>query len=170
MPPCAPVSLGLALASLPAAEAGPWAPRGGPEALVPASLPHSLPRPHRDPDFRLSAGAHWLVMTFWLVAQQSDLVDSTCHWRLFNLLLGAVYTLCYLDVRDSPSRNRVAAFYTVRTGLASPHFSCAYGTAPAGVSVCVCTLVYAQLFKKGNLSFRKTPKRSYCPQEGHWPL
>ncbi|KAF6085224.1 XK related 5 [Phyllostomus discolor] len=58
-------------------------------------------------------GAHWLGMTFWLVAQQSDLVDSTCHWRLFNLLVGAVYTLCYLDVRDSPSRNRMAAFYTV---------------------------------------------------------
>ncbi|KAM5312325.1 XK-related protein 5 [Glossophaga mutica] len=58
-------------------------------------------------------GAHWLVMTFWLVAQQSDLVDSACHWRLFNLLMGAVYTLCYLDIRDSPSRNRMAAFYTV---------------------------------------------------------
>ncbi|KAB1257620.1 XK-related protein 5 [Camelus dromedarius] len=35
-------------------------------------------------------GAHWLVMTFWLVAQQSDIVDGTWHWRLFNLLVGAV--------------------------------------------------------------------------------
>ncbi|KAL6065491.1 hypothetical protein STEG23_011604 [Scotinomys teguina] len=38
---------------------------------------HSVPCP----------GAHWLVMTFWLVAQQSDIVESTCHWRLFNLLV-----------------------------------------------------------------------------------
>ncbi|XP_057553395.1 XK-related protein 5 [Hippopotamus amphibius kiboko] len=59
------------------------------------------------------AGAHWLVMTFWLVAQQSDVMDSTCHWRLFNLLVGAVYILCYLNFWDSPSRNRMATFYTV---------------------------------------------------------
>ena len=51
-------------------------------------------------------------MTFWLVAQQSDIVDSTCHWRLFNLLVGAVYILCYLNFWDSPSRTRMATFYT----------------------------------------------------------
>ncbi|XP_039733192.1 XK-related protein 5 isoform X1 [Pteropus medius] len=59
------------------------------------------------------AGAHWLVMTFWLVAQQSDIVDSTCHWRLFNLLAGAVYILCYLNFWDSPSRHRMATFYMI---------------------------------------------------------
>uniref|UniRef100_A0A8C8XBU6 XK-related protein n=1 Tax=Panthera leo TaxID=9689 RepID=A0A8C8XBU6_PANLE len=58
-------------------------------------------------------GAHWLVMTFWLVAQQSDIIDSTCHWRLFNLLVGAAYILCYLNFWDSPSRNRMAMFYTI---------------------------------------------------------
>ncbi|XP_074209513.1 XK-related protein 5 [Camelus bactrianus] len=58
-------------------------------------------------------GAHWLVMTFWLVAQQSDIVDGTWHWRLFNLLVGAVYILCYLDFWDSPSRNRMATFYMI---------------------------------------------------------
>ncbi|KAM6149643.1 XK-related protein 5 [Erethizon dorsatum] len=58
-------------------------------------------------------GAHWLVMTFWLVAQQSDIIDSTCHWRLFNLLVGAVYILCYLNFWDSPSRNRMVSFYLV---------------------------------------------------------
>ncbi|XP_019508238.1 PREDICTED: XK-related protein 5 isoform X1 [Hipposideros armiger] len=58
-------------------------------------------------------GAHWLVMTFWLVAQQSDIVESTCHWRVFNLLVGAVYILCYLNFWDSPSRSRMATFYTV---------------------------------------------------------
>ena len=51
-------------------------------------------------------------MTFWLVAQQSDIVDSTCRWRLFNLLVGAVFILCYLNLWDSPSRNRMAAFNT----------------------------------------------------------
>ncbi|KAH0514543.1 XK-related protein 5 [Microtus ochrogaster] len=56
-------------------------------------------------------GAHWLVMSFWLVAQQSDIVESTCHWRLFNLLVGAVYILCYINFWDSPSRSRMASFY-----------------------------------------------------------
>lgn len=51
-------------------------------------------------------------MTFWLVAQQSDIVDSTCRWRLFNLLMGAVFILCYLNVWDGPSRNRMVTFYT----------------------------------------------------------
>nr|KAF6428780.1 XK related 5 [Rousettus aegyptiacus] len=59
------------------------------------------------------AGAHWLVMTFWLVAQQSDIADSTCHWRLFNLLAGAVYILCYLNFWDGPSWHRMATFYTI---------------------------------------------------------
>ncbi|XP_006895084.1 PREDICTED: XK-related protein 5 [Elephantulus edwardii] len=58
-------------------------------------------------------GAHWLVMTFWLVAQQSDIIDSTCHWRLFNLLVGAVYIFCYLNFWDSPSRNRMVTFYMI---------------------------------------------------------
>ncbi|KAM8786843.1 LOW QUALITY PROTEIN: XK-related protein 5 [Rhynchonycteris naso] len=56
-------------------------------------------------------GAHWLVMTLWLVAQQSDIVDSTCHWRLFSVLAGAVYTLCYVNFWDRPSGSRMAAFY-----------------------------------------------------------
>ncbi|XP_004642586.1 XK-related protein 5 [Octodon degus] len=42
-----------------------------------------------------------------------DVIDSTCHWRLFNLLVGAVYILCYLNFWDSPSRSRVASFYLV---------------------------------------------------------
>ncbi|XP_006165977.1 XK-related protein 5 [Tupaia chinensis] len=58
-------------------------------------------------------GAHWLVMTFWLVAQQSDIMETTCHWRLFNLLVGAVYIFCYLNLWDSPSRNRMVTFYMV---------------------------------------------------------
>ncbi|XP_033621456.1 XK-related protein 5 [Fukomys damarensis] len=58
-------------------------------------------------------GTHWLGMTFWLVAQQSDIVYSTCHWRLFTLLVGAVYILCYLNFWDSPSRDRMACFYLV---------------------------------------------------------
>uniref|UniRef100_A0A8C5TKY6 XK-related protein n=1 Tax=Malurus cyaneus samueli TaxID=2593467 RepID=A0A8C5TKY6_9PASS len=59
------------------------------------------------------AGVHWLVMSFWLVAQQTDIVAQPCRWRLFNCLLGAVYIFCYINVRPGPSKSRVAVFYSI---------------------------------------------------------
>ncbi|KAM6433179.1 LOW QUALITY PROTEIN: XK-related protein 5 [Rhynochetos jubatus] len=59
------------------------------------------------------AGAHWLFMSFWLVAQQTDIVAQPCRWRLFNCLVGAVYIFCYVNVRPGPSKHRVAVFYTI---------------------------------------------------------
>ncbi|NXG66690.1 XKR5 protein, partial [Hemiprocne comata] len=61
------------------------------------------------------AGVHWLIMSFWLVAQQTDIVAQPCRWRLFNCLVGAVYTFCYVNVRSGPSKHRVAMFYAVST-------------------------------------------------------
>ncbi|XP_063771179.1 XK-related protein 5 [Pseudophryne corroboree] len=58
-------------------------------------------------------GAHWLVMSFWLVAQQTDVIARPCYWRLFNILLGAVYVFCFINVRDGPSRYRIAIFYVI---------------------------------------------------------
>ncbi|NWX55848.1 XKR5 protein, partial [Promerops cafer] len=61
------------------------------------------------------AGVHWLLMSFWLGAQQTDIVAQPCCWRLFNCLLGAVYIFCYINVRPGPSKTRVAVFYAVST-------------------------------------------------------
>ncbi|XP_064911719.1 XK-related protein 5 isoform X7 [Columba livia] len=58
-------------------------------------------------------GAHWLLMSFWLVAQQTDIVAQPWRWRLFNCLLGAVYIFCYINVRPGPSKHRMAVFYTI---------------------------------------------------------
>ncbi|XP_054677765.1 XK-related protein 5 isoform X2 [Grus americana] len=59
------------------------------------------------------AGVHWLFMSFWLVAQQTDIVAQPCRWRLFNCLVGAVYIFCYINVRPGPSKYRVAVFYII---------------------------------------------------------
>ncbi|XP_075267253.1 XK-related protein 5 [Opisthocomus hoazin] len=59
------------------------------------------------------AGVHWLLMSFWLVAQQTDIVAQPCRWRLFNCLVGAVYIFCYVNVRPGPSKHRVAVFYAI---------------------------------------------------------
>ncbi|KAM9017427.1 LOW QUALITY PROTEIN: XK-related protein 5 [Ara ararauna] len=59
------------------------------------------------------AGVHWLLMSFWLLAQQTDIVAQPCQWRLFNCLVGAVYIFCYINVRSGPSKHRVAVFYAI---------------------------------------------------------
>ncbi|XP_015715125.1 XK-related protein 5 isoform X1 [Coturnix japonica] len=59
------------------------------------------------------AGTHWLLMSFWLVALQSDIVAQPCRWRLFNVLMGAVYIFCYINVQPGPSKHRMAVFYVV---------------------------------------------------------
>ncbi|XP_010581421.1 PREDICTED: XK-related protein 5 [Haliaeetus leucocephalus] len=59
------------------------------------------------------AGIHWLLMAFWLVAQQTDIVAQPCRWRLFNCLVGAVYIFCYINVRPGPSKHRMATFYAI---------------------------------------------------------
>ncbi|KAG8445858.1 hypothetical protein GDO86_010591 [Hymenochirus boettgeri] len=56
-------------------------------------------------------GVHWLVMSFWLVSQQTDVLSKTSHWKMFNALVGAVYIFCYLNVKDGRSRYRATAFY-----------------------------------------------------------
>lgn len=56
-----------------------------------------------------------MLMAFWLVAQQTDIVAQPCRWRLFNCLVGAVYIFCYVNVRPGPSKNRMATFYAVST-------------------------------------------------------
>ncbi|XP_053139758.1 XK-related protein 5 isoform X2 [Hemicordylus capensis] len=57
------------------------------------------------------AGAHWLVMSYWIVAQQTDIFRNPWHWKLFNFLTGAIYTFCYISFKDGSSRYRMAVFY-----------------------------------------------------------
>ncbi|XP_043918318.1 XK-related protein 5 [Protopterus annectens] len=61
----------------------------------------------------VAGGVHWLGCSFWLSAQQTDIVSSPCHWRFFNCALGAVHIFCFINVQDSPSRYRITAFYTI---------------------------------------------------------
>lgn len=58
-------------------------------------------------------GVHWLGATFWMVSQQTDIIRSTTRWRIFNLVLGAIYVFLFLNVKYGQSRYRMAGFYTV---------------------------------------------------------
>ncbi|XP_019727176.1 XK-related protein 5a [Hippocampus comes] len=58
------------------------------------------------------AGFHWLTASFWLVSQQPDICTGPWCWRAFNALLGLVHVFLFLNVKDGPSRFRMAGFYT----------------------------------------------------------
>ncbi|XP_062303425.1 XK-related protein 5-like [Osmerus eperlanus] len=56
-------------------------------------------------------GLHWMGATFWLVSQQTDIIRTVPRWRLFNVVLGAIHIFLFLNVKDGPSRYRMAGFY-----------------------------------------------------------
>lgn len=60
-----------------------------------------------------ASGVHWLGTTFWMVSQQTDIIRSTSRWRLFNLVLGAIYVFLFLNVKCGQSRCRMIGFYVV---------------------------------------------------------
>ncbi|XP_056624314.1 XK-related protein 5b [Triplophysa dalaica] len=56
-------------------------------------------------------GFHWLIMTFWLVSQQTEICVNLSSWRFFNLVLGAIHIFLFFNVKDGPSRYRMVGFY-----------------------------------------------------------
>ncbi|XP_067274261.1 XK-related protein 5a isoform X2 [Pseudorasbora parva] len=57
--------------------------------------------------------SHWLMAALWLVSQQTDIYVGQWSWRVFNVILGGVHVFLFLNVKDGPSRFRMAGFYTV---------------------------------------------------------
>lgn len=64
-----------------------------------------------------SPGFHWLTASFWLVSQQPDICAGPWCWRAFNAILGLIHVFLFLNVKDGPSRFRMASFYAVRRVL-----------------------------------------------------
>ncbi|XP_062406303.1 LOW QUALITY PROTEIN: XK-related protein 5a [Sardina pilchardus] len=58
-------------------------------------------------------GFHWLTAAFWLMSQQTDICSGPWRWRVFNGTLAVVHVFCFLNVKDGPSRFRMAGFYLV---------------------------------------------------------
>uniref|UniRef100_A0AAY4D183 XK-related protein n=2 Tax=Denticeps clupeoides TaxID=299321 RepID=A0AAY4D183_9TELE len=56
---------------------------------------------------------HWLIATFWMVSQQTDVCRENSHCRLFNCIMGVVHVFFFLNVKDGPSRFRMVTFYLV---------------------------------------------------------
>nr|XP_020443977.1 XK-related protein 5 isoform X2 [Monopterus albus] len=56
-------------------------------------------------------GFHWLTASFWLVSQQPDICTGPWCWRAFNSIMGLIHVFLFLNIKDGPSRFRMASFY-----------------------------------------------------------
>lgn len=62
--------------------------------------------------------AHWLIMVAWIHAQGTNFCagEEEGHPRpvlefLYNCVMGVVHIFCYINLKDTPSRRRMAFFY-----------------------------------------------------------
>ncbi|XP_076308740.1 XK-related protein 4-like [Tachypleus tridentatus] len=62
---------------------------------------------------------HWGIMTVWVMHQQTSFCDSEtgekrqCEEYLFNMVIGAVYLFCFLNVKDEPTRLKYLTYYII---------------------------------------------------------
>ena len=75
--------------------------------------------------------AHWGIMTVWIMHQgtnfcsqtsvssssrrgaQHNSHDKPCQEYLFNMIIGIVYLICFIPVKDEPNRWKYIFFYTI---------------------------------------------------------
>ena len=61
----------------------------------------------------LITGIHWMVMTTWVMLQNTDFCPSTVQERFFNAIVGVIYCFSYFNLKEGRSRYRIATFYTI---------------------------------------------------------
>ncbi|XP_071486695.1 XK-related protein 6-like [Diadema antillarum] len=59
------------------------------------------------------AGAHWLVITVWLVWQETTFCDTKFEEVLFDCVMGFIHIFCFFNVKEGATRYRALLFYTV---------------------------------------------------------
>ncbi|RWS27213.1 hypothetical protein B4U80_04591 [Leptotrombidium deliense] len=65
------------------------------------------------------AVGHWGVMTIWVMHQGTRFCDTErgdprpCEEYLFNMVVGAIYLICFLNVKDEPTRFKYLAYYLI---------------------------------------------------------
>eukprot|EP00095_Tigriopus_kingsejongensis_P012314 maker-scaffold284_size223161-snap-gene-1.25 protein:Tk12314 transcript:maker-scaffold284_size223161-snap-gene-1.25-mRNA-1 annotation:"xk-related protein 6" len=56
---------------------------------------------------------HWLLMTIWVILQETDFCTNAWEERLYNAIVGVIYCFCFFNLKEGQSRFRAAAFYLV---------------------------------------------------------
>lgn len=63
---------------------------------------------------------HWGVMTVWIMHQGTNMCDDPksgrcrpCREYMLDMMIGAIYLICLIPVRDEPTRYKYTAFYAI---------------------------------------------------------
>ena len=56
---------------------------------------------------------HWLLMSAWVLWQDTDFCTNPWEERLYNAVVGVIYCFCFFNLKEGRSRYRMAAFYTI---------------------------------------------------------
>ena len=57
--------------------------------------------------------AHWLLMTGWVICQNTDFCESVWEERYYNAIVGVIYCFCFFNLKEGQSRFRATTFYFV---------------------------------------------------------
>ncbi|CAL8253298.1 unnamed protein product [Arctogadus glacialis] len=57
--------------------------------------------------------SHWCVMTFWIIQGETDFCMSKWEEIIYNMVVGIIYIFCWFNVKEGPSRLRMAVYYSV---------------------------------------------------------
>ncbi|XP_067141379.1 uncharacterized protein [Centruroides vittatus] len=56
---------------------------------------------------------HWLVMTVWVIYQNTDFCTTWWEERLYNCIVGEIYCFCFFNLKEGHSRYRSTIFYSI---------------------------------------------------------
>ena len=58
-------------------------------------------------------GGHWLLMTLWLIWQDTDFCTTRVEEVLFDCVMGAIHVFCFFNLKEGRTRYRALIFYSL---------------------------------------------------------
>ncbi len=63
--------------------------------------------------YLIFAVVHWLVMTLWIIFQDTDFCSNVWEERMYNAVVGIIYCFCFFNLKEGSSRCRSTIFYLI---------------------------------------------------------
>lgn len=56
---------------------------------------------------------HWIIMTIWIIFQETDFCDTKWEEKIYNAVVGVIYCFCFFNLQEGQSRWRLLTFYLI---------------------------------------------------------
>ena len=63
--------------------------------------------------FFVFVAVHWLIMTVWIVSQQTDFCESKVQELFFDCIVGVIYCFNFFNLKEGKTRWRACIFYLI---------------------------------------------------------